>query len=125
MNILIANVSDPPIYRQIADQIKEAVFKGELKQDDPLPSVRTLAAELRISVITTRRAYEELEAEGIIVSIQGKGSFVSGVDMGLMREAKLNKVETLMAETVNYAKSLGVSRAELTDMLTLLFEEDR
>ena len=121
MNIIIRNTSGQPIYEQIASQIKALIISGELQEGDMLPSMRLLAKELRISVITTKRAYEELEREGFIISQTGKGSFVAGQNMELVREAQLQKIEQQLTQAVTLAQSSGISLEELQEMLVLLY----
>ena len=121
MNIIISNSSDKPIYEQITDQIKNMVMSGQLKEGMPLPSMRTLAKDLRISVITTKRAYEELERDGFIATMVGKGSFVKAADTRLVREEKLKRIEGLLAEAVNVANGSGIERAEVMEMLDLVY----
>jgi len=123
MNIIIANVSDPPIYQQIKDQIKDAILHGELTQGELLPSIRTLANDLRVSVLTTRRVYDELEAEGFIVSKAGKGSFVAAENLELLRESRRHIVEVKLTEAWKAARSLGICKKELYSMMDILFEE--
>ncbi|MDQ0154483.1 GntR family transcriptional regulator [Robertmurraya andreesenii] len=123
MNIIISNTSDEPIYLQIVNQLKEQIIKGEIIESDPLPSIRSLAKELRISVITTKRAYDELEKEGLIVTVAGKGSYVAPINTEMLREAKIKLVEEKMTEAVTTAKLIGLSLEELTEMLTFIFEE--
>ncbi len=123
MNIIISNTSDEPIYLQIVNQLKEQIIKGEIVESDPLPSIRSLAKELRISVITTKRAYDELEKEGLIVTVAGKGSYVAPINTEMLREAKIKLVEEKMTEAVTTAKLIGLSLEELTEMLTFIFEE--
>ena len=121
MNIIISNSSDKPIYEQITDQIKNMVMSGQLKEGMPLPSMRTLAKDLRISVITTKRAYEELERDGFIATMVGKGRFVKAADTRLVREEKLKRIEGLLAEAVNVANGSGIERAEVMEMLDLVY----
>ena len=121
MNIIISNSSDKPIYEQITDQIKNMVMSGQLKEGTPRPSMRTLAKDLRISVITTKRAYEELERDGFIATMVGKGSFVKAADTRLVREEKLKRIEGLLAEAVNVANGSGIERAEVMEMLDLVY----
>ena len=121
MNIIISNSSDKPIYEQITDQIKNMGMRGQLKEGMPLPSMRTLAKDLRISVITTKRAYEELERDGFIATMVGKGSFVKAADTRLVREEKLKRIEGLLAEAVNVANGSGIERAEVMEMLDLVY----
>ena len=123
MNIIISNSSGKPIYEQITSQIKNMIMTGQLDSGDALPSMRTLAKELRISVITTKRAYADLEAQGFIETVQGKGSFVAGGNMELLREERLKHIEDLMARAVEEARSAGVAPGELHDMLDLLMED--
>ncbi len=121
MNIIIRNTGGQPIYEQIASQIKALIISGELQEGDMLPSMRLLAKELRISVITTKRAYEELEREGFIVSQTGKGSFVAGKNLDLVREAQLQKIEQQLTQAVMLAQSSSISLEELQEMLALLY----
>ena len=121
MNIIIRNTGGQPIYEQIASQIKELIIRGELQEGDMLPSMRLLAKELRISVITTKRAYEELEREGFIISQTGKGSFVAGKNLDLVREAQLQKIEQQLTQAVTLAQSSSISLEELQEMLALLY----
>ncbi|HSN66395.1 MAG TPA: GntR family transcriptional regulator [Fusibacter sp.] len=122
MNINISNSSGDPIYEQITSQIKNAIMSGELSEGDALPSMRLLAKELRISVITTKRAYEELENDGFIVSIMGKGSFVATKNLSFMREEHLRKVEALLSQAVDNSKICGLELDELIDMLTIFYK---
>lgn len=123
LNIIISNQSDKPIYDQITEQIKNLIINGELSESELLPSIRNLAKELQISVITTKRAYEELERQGFIVSIPGKGSFVGAQNKELLKEARIRIVEGKLSEAVSAAKTIGISLAELQEMLKLLYEE--
>ncbi|WP_017753952.1 GntR family transcriptional regulator [Calidifontibacillus oryziterrae] len=123
MKIIISNTSDEPIYLQIVDQIKEQIVKGELRESEPLPSIRNLAKELKISVITTKRAYDELERDGYIVTVAGKGSFVAEMNKEMLRETKVKMVEEKMSEAVATAKLVGLTLEELEEMLKLLYEE--
>ena len=122
LNIVISNNSGKPIYEQITNQVKAAILSGELSPGDALPSMRLLAKELRISVITTKRAYEELEREGFVETVVGKGSFVARQNRELLREARLREVEARLEQAVEAARAGGVSLAELQEMLTLLYE---
>ena len=121
MNIIIRNTGGQPIYEQIASQIKALIISGELQEGDMLPSMRLLAKELRISVITTKRADEELEREGFIISQTGKGSFVAGKNLDLVREAQLQKIEQQLTQAVTLAQSSSISLEELQEMLALLY----
>ena len=122
LNIVISNSSGKPIYEQITNQVKAAILSGELSPGDALPSMRLLAKELRISVITTKRAYEELEREGFVETVVGKGSFVARQNRELLREARLREVEARLEQAVEAARAGGVSLAELQEMPTLLCE---
>lgn len=123
LNIIISNNSGKPIYEQITQQVKAAIMKGELSPGDPLPSMRMLAKELRISVITTKRAYEDLEREGFLVSVVGKGSFVASQDPALLREARLREVEEHLERAVEAARTGGIALSELQETLALLYGE--
>ena len=122
MNINISNSSGQPIYEQIVQQIKSLIILGKLNEGDPLPSMRLLAKELRISVITTKRAYEELEREGFIVSLTGKGSFVAEKNQEFIREAHLKKIEEKFEEILDDAQICGIDIGELTEILRLQYE---
>lgn len=122
MDIKISNAGGVPIYEQIVSQVKAKIIAGELREGDALPSMRLLAKELRISVITTKRAYEELEREGFIVSMMGKGSFVAGRDLEFVREEQLRQIEEHMAAIAELAASCKLSFDELVEMLRLMFE---
>ena len=123
MLILIDNKSGLPIYDQIFTQIKGHILSGELKMDEPLPSIRGLAKDLRISVITTKRAYDELERAGYIYTVPGKGSFVAAKNAELLREEHLKKIEQLMTQIRTLATGAGVSRTEVLQMWDLMWEE--
>lgn len=123
LNIIISNSGETPIYEQITGQIKNMVMSGQLKEGDALPSMRTLARELRISVITTKRAYEDLERDGFITTVVGKGSFVRKADTRLIREEKLKQIEKLLSEAVFEANRSGISKAELFEMLEIIYQE--
>jgi len=124
MRIIISNSSPDPIYEQITRQIKSQIISGELKEGEALPSIRRLAMDLQISVITTKRAYEELEKEGFVDTVEGKGSFVAMQNKELLREKKMKIVEDKLAEAVAEARLLGIDRAELEEMLGLLYREN-
>lgn len=124
MNIIISNSSQNPIYEQIVIQIKTAIMNDELLEGDTLPSIRSLAKDLRISVITTKRAYEELEREGFIETVPGKGSYVSGQNKDLIREKRLTAIEEKLTEVVSESKLLNLSLEELQGMLQLLYTEE-
>lgn len=124
MKIVISNRSGIPIYEQIKEQIKEAIFSGELQEDELLPSIRGLARDLKISVITTTRAYSDLEQEGFIVNVQGKGCYVLPRNKELARENALHKIEDCLQTAVFTAKSDGIGKIEVIERLNLLWEED-
>ncbi|MBP8855796.1 MAG: GntR family transcriptional regulator [Oscillospiraceae bacterium] len=123
MQILISNASDRPIYDQIAMQIKEQVLTGALLAGDALPSMRLLAKELRISVITTKRAYEELERDGFIETVAGKGCFVAAKNTEFLREEALRQVETALTNALDTARRAGISGVEVASILNILLEE--
>ena len=120
MEIIVSNASDKPIYAQIASQIQDAILSGELEEGAPLPSIRALANDLRISVITTKRAYADLEEAGFIDTVQGKGSFVAGGNRELLREGRLKRVEELLEQAVREASAAEIGTAELHEMLDVL-----
>lgn len=123
MKIIISNASPDPIYEQIVRQVKAQIIGGELAEGAPLPSIRRLAQELQISVITTKRAYDELEREGFIDTVGGKGTFVAAQNKELLREKKMKIVEEKLAEAVAEARLLQIGPKALRDMLKLLYEE--
>ncbi len=123
MDIIISNASDKPIYEQIVVQMKNLILAGELQEGQQLPSIRALASDLRISVITTKRAYAELEAQGFIETVQGKGSFVAGGNTELLREERLRHIEELLGNAVREARGAGIELQELHDMLDVMAEE--
>lgn len=122
MDIIVSNASDKPIYEQIASQMKNLIMSGKLTEGQQLPSIRALANDLRISVITTKRAYADLEAQGFIETVQGKGSFVAGQNLEMVREEHLRRTEGLLNQAVTEARSAGISPTELHDMLDLALE---
>lgn len=124
MDIIISNASGEPIYSQIVSQIKKHILDGTLAAGDALPSMRVLAQQLRISVITTKRAYEELEREGFIESYTGKGSFVKAQNQEIFREEQLRQAEALLMEAAEKAKLCGISLEELTDILRIVYQEE-
>ncbi|MBD9089583.1 MAG: GntR family transcriptional regulator [Clostridiales bacterium] len=124
MDIILSNSSGKPIYEQIADQVREQILSGALSAGDALPSMRVLAKELRISVITTKRAYEELERDGFLDNVPGKGCFVAPQNRELLREAQLRRVEDILAQAVDEARKGGFSLSELQELLTLLYQGD-
>ena len=123
MDIIISNSSGKPIYEQIADQVKEQIMAGALAAGDALPSMLLLAKELRISVITTKRAYEELERDGFLENVPGKGCFVAPQNRELLREAQLRRVEEKLTQAIEEARRGAVSLEELKEMLTELYQE--
>ncbi|NLO97422.1 MAG: GntR family transcriptional regulator [Peptococcaceae bacterium] len=123
MNIIISNSSQEPIYEQIVKQIKNMILRGELAENEMLPSIRSLARDLQISVITTKKAYEELENDGYIVTVQGKGSFVAAQNKELLKEIRLKIVEEKLAEAVDAGRSIELSLDEMQEMLKILYEE--
>ncbi|MFJ7186036.1 GntR family transcriptional regulator [Lysinibacillus xylanilyticus] len=124
MQIIISNSSKEPIYEQIYTQIKKLILSGELQEGQSLPSMRQLAKDLEISVITTKRAYEELEKNGFIYSIVGKGSFISEQNKEMMRERKVKVIEENLLIAIQNAKEMNIGLTELKEMLTLLYSED-
>ena len=124
MNILISNASDLPLYQQIKDQIKDAILREELKEGDMLPSIRSFANDLKVSVLTIRRVYEELEKEGFVTSQVGIGTFVSAGNLDLLRDSRRRLVEEKMQDIIHTAKSLSITKEELMEMMDILYEED-
>lgn len=124
MEIIISNSSDKPIYEQITTQIKGQILSGGLAAGEQLPSIRALASSLRVSVITTKRAYADLEAQGFIETVQGKGSFVAGGNRELIREERLREVEGHLTRAIEAGRQMGLSDSELEDMLVTLLEGD-
>ena len=124
MKIIVSNRSGSPIYEQIKEQIKTAIFSGDLQEDDLLPSVRQLARDLKISVITTTRAYSDLEEEGFVASVQGKGSYVLPRNTELARENAMHKMEDGLSIAITAAKAEKITKAEVIERLNLLWEAD-
>ncbi|MDD3165527.1 MAG: GntR family transcriptional regulator [Oscillospiraceae bacterium] len=124
MEIIIRNFDNQPIYEQIANQIKAMILSGQLSPGDALPSIRALARDLKISVITTKRAYDELEAEGFLSTVAGKGSFVAEKDLRLVREGQLRQLEAHLEQARALAARCGLSLQETLDMARLIFEEE-
>lgn len=124
MEIIISNSSGKPIYEQITTQIKNMIISDELKPGDPLPSMRLLAKELRISVITTKRAYEDLERDGFICTLVGKGSFVAEKNMEFIKEEHLKIVEDFLLKAVDSAKVAGIELQEMQEILTMIYKEE-
>lgn len=123
MEILISNTSASPIYKQIEEQIKAAILSGELPEGSPLPSIRSLANDLHVSVITTKRAYAELEAAGFTTTAQGKGTFVAGGNLELLKEERLRQIEEQMAHVIEEARAANISKDDLHVMVDLLMED--
>lgn len=124
MDIVISTSSDVPLYEQIVDQIKQQILTGALLQGTPLPSIRSLAKELHVSIITTKRAYEELEALGLIDSMVGKGTFVSAKPTTQLKEAALVHLEEKIADIIDQAKIIGLSKEELQLLFMTLYDEE-
>ena len=124
MELIIRNAGDVPIYEQITRQIKALILQGELKEGDALPSMRLLARDLRISVITTKRAYEELERDGFITTVPGKGCFVAPQDPGLAKEDAMRRMEEKLTEAVTIGKVAGLTLAEMAEALEILYNEE-
>ena len=125
MKIVISNTSEAPLYQQIKDQIKDAILKGELVEGDALPSIRAFANDLKVSVLTIRRVYDELEQEGFVTSQVGIGTFVSTSNIELLRDSKRRLVEKKMLDMIQTAKSLGIRKDELNAMMDILYEEEK
>ena len=125
MDIIISNADNSPIYEQIYRQIKSGILRGSLQEGDMLPSIRALAKDLRISVITTKRAYDELEKDGYIHTVAGKGCFVAEKNTELIREENLRQLEEHLRSAAELAAACGLSRAETADLLELLWEDDK
>lgn len=123
MQIYISNSSEKPIYEQICAQIKTAILNNELEEGEALPSIRYLAKELRISVITTKRAYEELEKSGFITTQAGRGSFVSLKNKEIVKEELYRQIEEMLQKAVNIAQTANISKEELIEILELCYEE--
>lgn len=123
MNIHIQSKSSVPIYEQIKNQIKENIISGIVKEGEPLPSIRNLARDLKISVITTKRAYEELEKEGLIYSVAGKGFYVDNPDTGYLVEKKVQGLEEQLDEVLTLCKKAGLTKEDVKDMLDILWED--
>ena len=122
MDIIISNSGGKPIYEQITDSIKAAIVSGELAEGEQLPSIRALANSLRVSAITTKRAYADLEAAGLIETVQGKGSFVAGGNAELIREEQLRQVEAYMARAIDAGRAMGLTNDELSEMFAIELE---
>ena len=123
MNIIISNSSTVPLYEQIQNQIKSQILSQELKKDELLPSIRSLAKELKVSIITTKRAYEELEKEGYIVTVAGKGSFVGSQSTERLKEAAIFEIESKLEEIIIQAKKIGITLEEGIEIFTSIYRE--
>ena len=124
MNIIISNASARPLYEQIEEQIKNEILAGNLTQGEPLPSIRYLARELKVSIITTKRAYDDLEADGFLTTTPGKGTFVSLANLDRLREVSMSQIEAKLSEAVDAAKSIGLRLEELQEITETLFREE-
>ena len=124
MKIIIKNASDQPLYQQIKDQIKDAILSNEVHEGELLPSIRSLANDLQVSVLTTKRVYAELESEGYIITKVGKGTYVASENLELLAESKRLMVESKLTEVWKMSRSLGIDKEELYSMMDLLFEEE-
>jgi GntR family transcriptional regulator len=124
LKILISNASDSPLYQQIKDQIKDAILRGELAAGDALPSIRAFANDIKVSVLTVRRVYDDLEQEGFVTSQVGIGTFVSAGNVELLRDSRRRVVEQKMQDMIQAAKSLGIGKEELSQMMDILYEEE-
>ena len=124
MNIIISNNSSTPIYEHIKTAIKQAIFTNELKEEDTLPSVRSMANDLKISFLTVKKAYDELEEEGYIKTVQGKGSFVAPKNIELIREEKLKEIQEYIEKIYDISKISNISEEEIKELFKMIFEED-
>ena len=124
MNIILSNSNGIPIFEQIENAIKEAIFSNELKEEDMLPSVRNLANELKISFLTVKRAYDELEQEGFIKTVQGKGSFVAPKNLELIKEEKLKEIQDYIEKVYDISKIANISEDEVKELFKMIFEGD-
>lgn len=123
MNIIISNSSAVPLYEQIQNQIKTQILSGELSSDELLPSIRVLAKELKVSIITTKRAYEELEKEGYIITVAGKGSYVCSQSTERLKEAALYEMESKLEEIIISAKKMGINEDEFIEIIKNIYME--
>ena len=123
VKIILSQTSKTPLYQQIKEQIKDQIIRGELKEGDALPSIRVLAKDLHVSVITTKRAYEELENEGFIFSSVGKGTFVAGQQKEVLREWRLRELENQLEELVVEGKRLGLTEQDLIELVKIYYQE--
>ena len=124
MNIILSNSNGIPIFEQIENAIKEAIFSNELKEEDMLPSVRSLANDLKISFLTVKRAYDELEQEGFIKTVQGKGSFVTPKNLEIIKEEKLKEIQDYIEKIYNISKIANISEDEIKELFNMIFKEE-
>ena len=124
MNIILSNSNGIPIFEQIENAIKEAIFSNELKEEDMLPSVRNLANDLKISFLTVKRAYDELEKAGFIKRVQGKGSFVAPKNLEIIKEEKLKEIQDYIEKIYNISKIANISEDEIKELFNIIFEEE-
>lgn len=124
MDLIISNNSNVPIYEQIVNKIKKAILENELKEDEILPSVRSMSKDLRISFLTVKKAYDELEREGFIKTVQGKGSFVLPRNDNLVKEEQIKNIERHIDEIINISKIAEISKSEIMDLFESMYEED-
>src|SRR5690625_3057 len=125
VNIIISTTSKEPLFQQIKEQIKQQIFSEKLKEGDALPSMRVLAKELKVSVITTKRAYEDLEQEGFLVSSVGRGTFVAGQQAHVLKEWQIREIENEIEKIVQSSQTIGLSKQELIELINLYFEEEQ
>ena len=123
MNIIINHSSMQPIYEQVVDQIKALIIDGTLKEQEPLPSVRVLSRELRISALTVKKAYDCLEEEGFVITVHGKGSFIANANQGLLMEERKKEVETELEQVLRKGRSYGLTDEELRELFDIIMEE--
>jgi len=124
MNIVIATQSKEPLFKQIKEQIKQHIYSGVLTEGDALPSIRVLAKDLKVSVITTKRAYEDLEKEGYVLSSVGKGTFIAGQQPHVLKEWQVREIENELEKTVQAGKRVGLTKSEMIELLEIYYEED-
>ena len=124
MNIIISNSSSKPIYEQIKTAIKQAIFSNELKEEDMLPSVRSMANDLKISFLTVKRAYDELEQEGYIKTVQGKGSFIAPKNLELIKEEKLKEIQELIEKIYTISKVSNITEEEIQELFKIIFSDE-
>ena len=124
MNIILSNSSSLPIYEQLKNSIKQAIFSNELKEEDMLPSVRVMANDLKISFLTVKRAYDELEQEGYIKTIPGKGSFIAPKNLDLIKEEKLKEIQDYIEKIYDISKVSNISEEEIKELFRIIFEEE-